>query len=116
MLKVNLHADDLISFALYVYSVVGSVMIVCGLYMVLWGKGKEIKEITEMLVPSESTQHESEAVEITVASSPVDDKTIHNSGIAAKDHEDAAKCGPEICNVHYGKSEKIVSTNNISDC
>ncbi|RZC11747.1 Long-chain-alcohol oxidase FAO2 [Glycine soja] len=38
---------------LYVGSVVGAVLIVCGLYMVLWGKSKEMKNITQ-LVPSET--------------------------------------------------------------
>jgi len=33
--------------------VVGAVLIVCGLYMVLWGKSKEMKNITQ-LVPSET--------------------------------------------------------------
>lgn len=35
------------------YSVVGAVLIVCGLYMVLWGKSKEMNK-TLQLTPSES--------------------------------------------------------------
>lgn len=33
------------------YSVVGAVIIICGLYVVLWGKSREIKKIGR-LVPS----------------------------------------------------------------
>ncbi|XP_047168514.1 WAT1-related protein At1g68170-like [Vigna umbellata] len=63
---------------LYVGSVVGAVLIVCGLYMVLWGKSKEMKNITQ-LVPSE-TIREAEAVEVVVVSTPMDhDKCDHNN-------------------------------------
>ncbi|WVY95269.1 hypothetical protein V8G54_034357 [Vigna mungo] len=63
---------------LYVGSVVGAVLIVCGLYMVLWGKSKEMKNITQ-LVPSE-TIREAEAVEVVVVSTPMDhDKCDHDN-------------------------------------
>ncbi|ESW20450.1 hypothetical protein PHAVU_006G210300 [Phaseolus vulgaris] len=55
---------------LYVGSVVGAVLIVFGLYMVLWGKSKEMKNITQ-LVPSE-TIREAEAIEVVVVSTPMD--------------------------------------------
>lgn len=38
-------------------------MIVCGLYAVLWGKGKEMKKITR-LVPTESSA-ESQTIDVT---------------------------------------------------
>ncbi|XP_027931053.1 WAT1-related protein At1g68170-like [Vigna unguiculata] len=64
--------------SLYVGSVVGAVLIVCGLYMVLWGKSKEMKNITQ-LVPSE-TIREAEAVEVVVVSTPMDyEKCDHNN-------------------------------------
>jgi len=50
--------------------VVGAVLIVFGLYMVLWGKSKEMKNITQ-LVPSE-TIREAEAIEVVVVSTPMD--------------------------------------------
>jgi len=60
------------------FSVVGAVLIVCGLYMVLWGKSKEMKNITQ-LVPSE-TIREAEAVEVVVVSTPMDyEKCDHNN-------------------------------------
>ncbi|RDX77820.1 WAT1-related protein, partial [Mucuna pruriens] len=63
---------------LYVGSVVGAVLIVCGLYMVLWGKSKEMKNVTQ-LVPSETIQ-EAEAVEVVVMSMAVDyDKCDHDN-------------------------------------
>ncbi|TKY71295.1 WAT1-related protein [Spatholobus suberectus] len=63
---------------LYVGSVLGAVLIVCGLYMVLWGKSKEMKSITQ-LVPSE-TIREAEAIEVVVMSTSEDyDKCDHNN-------------------------------------
>jgi len=56
--------------------VVGAVLIVCGLYMVLWGKSKEMKNITQ-LVPSE-TIREAEAVEVVVVSTQMDHGKFEN--------------------------------------
>jgi len=52
------------------------VLIVCGLYAVLWGKSKEIKK-NNQLVPSQSS-NEFDTVEIVVRH-VVDDKRNHNS-------------------------------------
>ncbi|KAE9591874.1 hypothetical protein Lal_00038768 [Lupinus albus] len=52
-------------------SVLGAVLIVCGLYMVLWGKRKEMKNMTQ-LVPSEIVK-DTEAVEVIVMSTPIID-------------------------------------------
>ncbi|KAI4299039.1 hypothetical protein L6164_032534 [Bauhinia variegata] len=49
---------------LYLGSVLGAVLIVIGLYMVLWGKGKEMNETTQ-----KETSLESEVLEIAVKSS-----------------------------------------------
>ncbi|XP_061337172.1 WAT1-related protein At1g68170-like [Gastrolobium bilobum] len=91
---------------LYLGSVLGAVLIVCGLYMVLWGKSKEMKKITQ-LVPSEIIG-EAEAIEVVVAMStsiPVDhdkchhhnnqSKTNNNTGNVDKDHDDLSKIGEE---------------------
>jgi len=51
------------------YSAIGAVLIVCGLYMVLWGKSKEMKKIAQ-LVPSKNTQ-EAEAIQVVVMSTPI---------------------------------------------
>jgi len=37
------------------FSVIGGVLIVCGLYMVLWGKSKDMKTVTPF-VSSENTE------------------------------------------------------------
>ncbi|GLT64936.1 hypothetical protein SLA2020_373970 [Shorea laevis] len=51
---------------LYLGSVLGAVLIVLGLYIVLWGKGKELKKMTQ-LMPSTSPQI-TEQIEIIVTS------------------------------------------------
>ncbi|KAJ1399140.1 EamA domain [Sesbania bispinosa] len=51
---------------LYVGSVIGAGLIVCGLYMVLWGKSKEMKKVNH-LVSSEISQ-EHKASEVVVMS------------------------------------------------
>ncbi|BAT74024.1 hypothetical protein VIGAN_01160700 [Vigna angularis var. angularis] len=51
---------------LYVGSVIGGVLIVCGLYMFLWGKSKEVKKVNKT-VSSEITQKH-EATEVVVMS------------------------------------------------
>ncbi|XP_054803603.1 WAT1-related protein At1g25270-like [Prosopis cineraria] len=51
---------------LYLGSVIGALLIVCGLYVVLWGKSKEMRTMTQ-LVPSEMTQQELEPVEVVVS-------------------------------------------------
>ncbi|XP_027348407.1 WAT1-related protein At1g25270-like [Abrus precatorius] len=47
---------------LYLGSLLGAALIVCGLYTVLWGKGKEIKKKTHLV--SSETARESETVEV----------------------------------------------------
>ncbi|XP_039686136.1 WAT1-related protein At1g68170 isoform X2 [Medicago truncatula] len=61
---------------LYLGSIIGSVLIVCGLYAVVWGKSKEMKK-NNQLVPSQSS-NEFDTVEIVVRH-VVDDKRNHNS-------------------------------------
>ncbi|XWS40300.1 hypothetical protein CRYUN_Cryun18bG0128600 [Craigia yunnanensis] len=53
---------------LYIGSVIGAVLIVMGLYVVLWGKGKEMKKMNR-LVPSITSSPENGPVEIIVTSS-----------------------------------------------
>ena len=59
-------------------------MIVCGLYVVLWGKSKEMKKMNQ-LVPSQCP-HESDTVEVIVRSR-VEDKSNHNN---INNHDNAA--------------------------
>ncbi|XP_027338079.1 WAT1-related protein At1g25270-like [Abrus precatorius] len=52
---------------LYLGSVIGAVLIVIGLYMVLWGKSKEIKRVTHLEITPEFQE-----IEVVVASNAVD--------------------------------------------
>ncbi|KAL9448175.1 hypothetical protein AB3S75_015614 [Citrus x aurantiifolia] len=52
---------------LHLGSILGATLIVCGLYAVLWGKGKEMKKITQ-LVPAKINGESSESIEIVVTS------------------------------------------------
>ncbi|GMI70562.1 Usually multiple acids move in and out Transporters 24 [Hibiscus trionum] len=72
---------------LYLGGILGAVLIVIGLYVVLWGKSKEMKKMRQ-LVPSPITCSENKAVEIVVASSLDDDISIitnDNSIFVTKD-------------------------------
>ncbi|KAK4271104.1 hypothetical protein QN277_019844 [Acacia crassicarpa] len=65
LVTVALAASLTLNENLYLGSVVGALLIVCGLYVVLWGKSKEMKTMTQ-LVPSEKTQQELEPIEVVV--------------------------------------------------
>ncbi|KAJ1419928.1 EamA domain [Sesbania bispinosa] len=82
---------------LYLGSLLGAVLIVCGLYMVLWGKSKEMKKIAQ-LVPSEITK-EPEAIQVVVMSTvtPLDhDKCHHNNHSQTRNvHDDLSKHGED---------------------
>ncbi|CAJ2649104.1 unnamed protein product [Trifolium pratense] len=61
---------------LYLGTIIGAVLIVCGLYTVVWGKSKEKKK-NNQLVPSQSS-NEFNTVEIVVRH-VVEDKSNHNN-------------------------------------
>ncbi|KAF8404426.1 hypothetical protein HHK36_009311 [Tetracentron sinense] len=71
LVLVALAGSFLLEEKLHLGSILGAVLIVCGLYLVLWGKGKEVKRMTQ-LAPSKSSR-ESEAIEVIVTS------TTHNN-------------------------------------
>ncbi|AES63365.1 putative EamA domain-containing protein [Medicago truncatula] len=71
LLFVTIVASLMLDEKLYLGSAIGAVLIVCGLYMVLWGKSKEMKRIAQ-LVPSKNTQ-EAEAIQVVVMSTPMVD-------------------------------------------
>ncbi|XP_038875637.1 WAT1-related protein At1g25270-like [Benincasa hispida] len=54
---------------LHLGSVVGAVLIVCGLYMVLWGKSKEMNKCLQ-LIPSQSLQQLDQLKDIAVVTTP----------------------------------------------
>ncbi|XP_057419424.1 WAT1-related protein At1g68170-like [Lotus japonicus] len=69
LLLVAIAAYLLLDEKLYLGSVVGAVLIVCGLYGVLWGKSREMKKKTQ-LVPLDQNTTEPEVIEVTVMSTP----------------------------------------------
>ncbi|XP_022748874.1 WAT1-related protein At1g25270-like [Durio zibethinus] len=71
---------------LYLGSIIGAVLIVMGLYVVLWGKGKEMKKMNQ-LMPSIKSSTENGPIEI-IATSTEDSISINNnvnSIVASKD-------------------------------
>ncbi|KAI9085688.1 hypothetical protein K1719_032294 [Acacia pycnantha] len=87
---------------LHLGSIIGGVMIVCGLYLVLWGKGKEMKNMN--LLGASQTLHVSSSPEVIVKSSTDDDKSNHNNNINAsnlnRDHRQfSSQNGKKISNV-----------------
>ena len=78
---------------LSICSVIGAVLIVVGLYLVLWGKSKEAKKMNQ-LVPSDQIAQQCGVVEIVVASSLTktdeqqpNEQPIDDSQIKAKDEQ-----------------------------
>ncbi|XP_052203921.1 WAT1-related protein At1g68170-like [Diospyros lotus] len=65
---------------LHLGSVLGAGVIVLGLYTVLWGKGKELKRMVQ-LMPSKSSREFSERIEITVTAT-----TTTTTTTSADDH------------------------------
>ncbi|KAK4271101.1 hypothetical protein QN277_019841 [Acacia crassicarpa] len=71
---------------LHLGSIIGGALIICGLYSVLWGKGKEMKKMNQ-LVPSDQGLHE-----IIVRSPTEDNKcALHNNNNNNSDVEEVVK-------------------------
>lgn len=99
-------------------SIIGAVLIVMGLYIVLWGKSKEMKKVTH-LESSEITP-ESEEVEVVVTSTTVDhgksDDCSNNSPTSssesdtvAKEHNNSSKREYEVQDIENNGTEDIGS-------
>ncbi|KAK2393149.1 WAT1-related protein [Trifolium repens] len=76
LVMVALASITMLNEKLYLGTIIGAVLIVCGLYTVVWGKSKEKKK-NNQLVPSQST-NEFGTVEIVVRT-VVEDKSNHNN-------------------------------------
>ncbi|KHN33488.1 Auxin-induced protein 5NG4-like protein [Glycine soja] len=87
LVMVALAGPTMLNEKLHLGCAIGTVLIVCGLYVVLWGKSKEMKKKNQ-LVPAQSPHdNESNTVEIVVRSAQ-EDKSNRN-----KTHEIVAKVG-----------------------
>ncbi|KAL5177510.1 WAT1-related protein [Glycine soja] len=75
---VAIFASLMLDENLYVGSVIGAVLIVCGLYMVLWGKSKEMK-MTPQLVSSNKENFEPSTVAVVIATLDYDNSDYDNN-------------------------------------
>lgn len=67
---------------------IGAITIVCGLYAVLWGKGKEMKRIAQ-LMPEVSSGDSSKPIEIVITSSPGASETRKDAVCASNNTSEA---------------------------
>ncbi|KAF9610401.1 hypothetical protein IFM89_022312 [Coptis chinensis] len=83
LVLVALAGSVILAEKLHLGSVLGAVLIVTGLYLVLWGKSKEMKRMsTSQLIPSKSSRVSSEAIEVIVGSPNNNNNTTFQSEIA----------------------------------
>ncbi|XP_057431990.1 WAT1-related protein At1g25270-like [Lotus japonicus] len=105
---------------LYLGSAIGAVLIMIGLYMVLWGKSKEMKNVT-------SPDLEIEKIEVVVTPTTTDNDNINCSNnrcesniIVSKDDGTSSKSvqeGQDIeNNIKETSSGDVKSANNNSEC
>ncbi|XP_020221672.1 WAT1-related protein At1g25270 [Cajanus cajan] len=88
LVMVALAGTTMLNEKLHLGSIIGAVLIVSGLYVVIWGKSKEMQKKNQ-LMPAESP-NESNTVEIVV-SSQVEDKSNRN-----ETHENGAQVDRDI--------------------
>ncbi|KAB2628488.1 WAT1-related protein [Pyrus ussuriensis x Pyrus communis] len=74
---------------LHLGSVLGAVLIVCGLYAVLWGKGKEIEKMSNS-VPSTSFHHQ-DSGSIDIVIMPPDNNKGNSNSIESRTNNNASK-------------------------
>jgi hypothetical protein len=81
------------------YSLIGAVLIVCGLYMVLWGKSKELKKIAQLATSKIAQETEDIEVVVMPKLEVVDHDKLHvnnNHTEVEKDHVDYLSKNREI--------------------
>ncbi|KAI8028590.1 WAT1-related protein [Camellia lanceoleosa] len=93
---------------LHLGSALGAVVIVCRLYMVLWGKSKELKRIPQ-LMPSKSSE-ESEHIDIIVTSSTENNNGSSDNIVAVEEEEEKISSEVEgVSNLDQMSSHEIVA-------
>ncbi|KAL7235990.1 hypothetical protein ACSBR1_019299 [Camellia fascicularis] len=93
---------------LHLGSVLGAVVIVCGLYMVLWGKSKELKRIPQ-LMPSKSSE-ELEHIDIIVTSLTENNNGSSDNIVAVEEEEEEISSEVEgVSNLDQISSHEIVA-------
>lgn len=101
LILVALAGSLLLNEKLYLGSVLGAILIVLGLYGVIWGKGKEMKKMI-LLVPSLSCEDSIEGMDI-ITSSVLDAESkapkehvmtnvVARTGIATKENDNLQSC------------------------
>ncbi|KAE9591870.1 putative EamA domain-containing protein [Lupinus albus] len=78
---------------LHLGSIIGAVLIVCGLYLVLWGKSKEMKKMNQ-LVPSQNPP-QSDTVDIIVLEDKSSNNTHHNDSNVVRNNHNLSQNGRE---------------------
>ncbi|TKY59546.1 WAT1-related protein [Spatholobus suberectus] len=92
---------------LYVGSVIGAVLIVCGLYIMLWGKSKEMKTATQ-LVSSDNTIGVTEVIVVSTADNSDCGSNSHingNSSIVTKAHDESSENGHKLEDIERNGEE-----------
>ncbi|KAL2511908.1 WAT1-related protein [Abeliophyllum distichum] len=78
LLLVAIVGSLLLNEDLHLGTVLGAILIVFGLYIVLWGKGRELKRVLQ-LMPEKSSEDQDRQVEINISSSTPDNGSNHGS-------------------------------------
>ncbi|XP_057430672.1 WAT1-related protein At1g68170-like [Lotus japonicus] len=94
LVMVVIAGSTMLNEQLHLGCIIGAVLIVCGLYAVLWGKSEEMKKRNQLVPTTQSPHHESnDAVEIVVRSGVVEDKSnlsSQDNGVqVVRDNEDS---------------------------
>ncbi|XAR53097.1 hypothetical protein NMG60_11021498 [Bertholletia excelsa] len=112
LVMVAIAGSLLLNEKLHVGSVVGAVVIVCGLYVVLWGKGKELKRITKL--PSSESSREADKSVGNIVTNPTDedDNNVHRRSTNSLIVEDFPSGGPMLLNDYAFHDDTVTPESN----
>ncbi|GAU43318.1 hypothetical protein TSUD_390170 [Trifolium subterraneum] len=112
LLFVTIVASMTLDENLYLGSLIGAVLIVCGLYMVLWGKSKEMKKIAQ-LATSKIAQ-ETEDIEVVVM--PTLEVVDHDKSHVNNNHTEVDKDRVDYLSKNREISSSISDDQEIEKC